>query len=131
MHDFRGFPKALYDVQYPAKESLVLAKQNRNIVSKTEVHLDENGGLDHGAWSFIKHMYPDADEFGFDSAIEDSTALKRCIEKGDHMPLVEYSKQGRAFKLAIPTPEHFLPLRYILALRDKKDTLILFITTRP
>jgi len=61
IHDFGGFPKKLYDVQYPATGNPGLAKETKNIIKKTEVGLDYKWGLDHGAWSVIKHMYPEAD----------------------------------------------------------------------
>ena len=61
IHDFGGFPKALFDVQYPAPGSPSLAEETKNTIKKTEVGLDYNWGLDHGAWSVIKHLYPDAD----------------------------------------------------------------------
>src|SRR5882724_7381808 len=61
IHDFGGFPKALFDVQYPAPGSPELAKEAKNLIKKTEIGLDEKWGLDHGAWSVIKHLYPNAD----------------------------------------------------------------------
>jgi 4,5-DOPA dioxygenase extradiol len=61
IHDFAGFPKELYEVQYPAPGSPGLAKETKGIVKKTEVGLDDKWGLDHGAWSVVKHLYPDAD----------------------------------------------------------------------
>lgn len=61
IHDFGGFPKALFDVQYPAPGSPTLARETKALVKKTEVGLDDKWGLDHGAWSVIKHLYPKAD----------------------------------------------------------------------
>lgn len=61
IHDFGGFPKELYEVQYPAPGSPELAKEARDLVKTTEVGLDDKWGLDHGAWSVIKHLYPGAD----------------------------------------------------------------------
>jgi len=62
IHDFGGFPQALFDVQYPAPGSPDLAKETQSLVQKTMIKLDESQwGLDHGAWSVIKHLYPDAD----------------------------------------------------------------------
>src|SRR5258706_306411 len=58
IHDFGGFPKALFDVQYPAPGSPELARETKDIIKKTEIVLDEKWGLDHGAWSVIKHLYP-------------------------------------------------------------------------
>lgn len=61
IHDFGGFTKELYEVQYPAPGSPELAKEARDLVKTTEVGLDDKWGLDHGAWSVIKHLYPGAD----------------------------------------------------------------------
>src|SRR6185295_17596747 len=61
IHDFGGFPQALFDVQYPAPGSPGLANQAKSLIKKTEVGLDDKWGLDHGAWSVIKHLYPKAD----------------------------------------------------------------------
>ena len=61
IHDFGGFPQALFEVQYPAKGSPELALETKELLLPTDVELDEKWGLDHGAWSVIKHLYPDAD----------------------------------------------------------------------
>ncbi len=61
IHDFGGFPQALFDVQYPAPGSPELADETKSIITKTSVGLDNSWGLDHGAWSVIKHLYPAAD----------------------------------------------------------------------
>jgi 4,5-DOPA dioxygenase extradiol len=61
IHDFGGFPQALFDVQYPAPGSPELAEETRRLVSSTDVILDQQWGLDHGAWSVVKHLYPNAD----------------------------------------------------------------------
>ena len=61
IHDFGGFPKELYEIQYPAPGSPDLAKETKSIIKKTEIELDDKWGIDHGAWSVIKHLYPDAD----------------------------------------------------------------------
>tara|TARA_R110000868_G_C10884344_1_gene763184 strand:- start:708 stop:1538 length:831 start_codon:yes stop_codon:yes gene_type:complete len=60
IHDFGGFPKELYEVEYPANGSPELAIETKNILDSTRVELDHEWGLDHGAWSVIKHMYPNA-----------------------------------------------------------------------
>lgn len=61
IHDFGGFPQALFDVQYPAPGDPLLARETQGLITKTTVGLDESWGLDHGAWSVIKHLYPAAD----------------------------------------------------------------------
>jgi len=181
IHDFGGFPKALFDVQYPAPGSPKLAKETKSIVTKTAVGLDEKWGLDHGAWSVIKHLYPkadvpviqmsldyyqtpqyhyelakelaslrnkgvliigsgnivhnlgmvawdklNADNYGYDWAVEASEKMKKYILDGNHKELIDYKSQGKAFNLAIPTPEHYLPLLYMLALKEENEKLSLF-----
>ncbi|MCO6149309.1 4,5-DOPA dioxygenase extradiol [Flavobacterium sp. NRK1] len=61
IHDFGGFPQALFDVQYPAKGSPELATTTANLITSTNVGLDHDWGLDHGTWTVVRHMYPDAD----------------------------------------------------------------------
>jgi len=181
IHDFGGFPKELFAVQYPAPGSPDLAKETKALVIKTEIGLDDKWGLDHGAWSVIKHLYPNADvpviqmsldynkpakyhyelaqeikslrekgvlvigsgnmvhnlgmvawdklnasEYGFDWAIEASEKMKKFILDSDHDPLINYRSQGKPFDLAIPTPEHYLPLLYSLALKEKNEQVSLF-----
>lgn len=60
IHDFGGFPDALYTVQYPAPGDPALARETAQLVSGTSVELDHDWGLDHGAWSVVRHMYPEA-----------------------------------------------------------------------
>ena len=61
IHDFGGFPQALFDVQYPAKGNPELAKATKSLIHTTDVGLDHDWGLDHGTWTVVRHMYPDAD----------------------------------------------------------------------
>jgi len=61
IHDFGGFPQALFDVQYPAKGDTELAKETAKLITSTNVGLDHDWGLDHGTWTVVRHMYPDAD----------------------------------------------------------------------
>jgi 4,5-DOPA dioxygenase extradiol len=61
IHDFGGFPRELFAVQYPAPGSPELALKTKHAVTKTVVGLDEKWGLDHGAWSVIRNIYPLAD----------------------------------------------------------------------
>lgn len=180
IHDFGGFPKELFAVQYSAPGSPELAKETKSLITKTEVGLDDKWGLDHGAWSVIKHLYPNADipviqmsidysqnpqyhyelaqqikslrekgvliigsgnmvhnlrmvewrrlneTFGFDWALEASEKMKKCILGEDHQSLINFRSQGKAFDLAIPTPEHYLPLLYSLALKEENEQISLF-----
>lgn len=61
IHDFGGFPQALFNVQYPAKGSPELAEATSKLITSTNVGLDHDWGLDHGTWTVVRHMYPDAD----------------------------------------------------------------------
>jgi len=61
IHDFGGFPQTLFDVQYPAPGDPALAEETSKLVTTTTVELDHEWGLDHGTWSIVKNMYPDAD----------------------------------------------------------------------
>ena len=61
IHDFGGFPQALFDVRYPAPGNPALARRIAQMVKSTKVHEDGEWGLDHGAWSVLRVMYPDAD----------------------------------------------------------------------
>jgi 4,5-DOPA dioxygenase extradiol len=180
IHDFGGFPQALFEVQYPAPGSPELAEETRHLVSSTGIGLDNSWGLDHGAWTVLRHFYPLADvpviemsldyslparyhyelakqlaplrkkgvlimgsgnmvhnlrlvawdrletSFAFDWALEAAQKMKNAILSGDHRPMIDYSSQGRAFDLAIPTPEHFLPLLYALALKEEEEPISLF-----
>lgn len=60
IHDFGGFPKALFEVQYPAPGSPTLAKEIQSLVKSQSIQSDYDWGLDHGTWSVLKHMYPEA-----------------------------------------------------------------------
>ncbi|MNW99910.1 LigB family dioxygenase [compost metagenome] len=181
IHDFGGFPQALFDVQYPAPGSPALALETQRIVSKTDVHLDDKWGLDHGSWSVVKHLYPNADVpiiqmsidytqpaayhyeiaqqlntlrkkgvliigsgnmvhnlrmvawdkldtagYAYEWATIANEKMKQFIQNGNHQALIDFRKQGKEFDLAIPTPEHYLPLIYTLGLQEKNDELFLF-----
>lgn len=60
IHDFGGFPQALFDVQYPAPGDAALAKETKSLIESTTVELDHDWGLDHGTWTIVRHMYPEA-----------------------------------------------------------------------
>ena len=61
IHDFYGFPQALFDVQYPAPGQPEIARRVRDLLAPVDVALDDSWGLDHGTWSVLKHAYPKAD----------------------------------------------------------------------
>lgn len=93
IHDFGGFPKALYDVQYPAPGNPKLAKEIAGFVEPEKtVHLDDKWGLDHGSWTVVKHLFPNADvpiiQLSLDYALtpqqhyELAAQLKRLRKKG-------------------------------------------------
>jgi 4,5-DOPA dioxygenase extradiol len=180
IHDFGGFPPVLYEQQYPAPGSPELADLISETVQTTEVQHDHSWGLDHGAWSVIKHMYPEADTpviqmsldvtkspqehyelakelqalrhrgvlivgsgnmvhnlrrvdwnrlnetYAYDWAQEASEKMKSFIAARDHNALIHFQKQGSAFDLAIPTPEHYLPLLYALGLQGEEEDTALF-----
>ncbi len=181
IHDFGGFPAKLYEVEYPAPGHPQLAQKVNQMVHSTPIEQDTNWGLDHGAWSVIKHMYPHADTpviqmsldysqparrhyelgqelqalrkkgvliigsgnivhnlrmvdwnrlsgepYAYDWAMEANEKLKRLIRDADHQKLINYHQLGRAINLAIPTPEHYLPLLYILALKEESDDIEFF-----
>ena len=180
IHDFGGFPQELFDVQYKAPGSPALANETASLLHSAHVELDHDWGLDHGAWTIIRHMYPDANipvlqlsidytkgpqyhydlakelfalrkkgvlimgsgnmvhnlrmvafdkiesEFGYDWALQMNDKFKQLITAGDYQPLIHYETMGREARLAIPTPEHYLPLLYTLGLKDNKDNVSFF-----
>ncbi len=181
IHDFGGFPQALFDVQYPAMGNPLLAGEIKTSIKQTEVGLDDKWGLDHGCWSILNQMFPEANipvlqlsldytkpaqyhydlaaelmwlrskgvlimgsgnlvhnlgmvawdklnvsGFGYEWAMEANEKMKKYILGGEHKLLIDYKSQGKAWDMAIPTPEHYLPLLYVLALKKEKETVSLF-----
>lgn len=181
IHDFGGFPQALFDVQYPAPGNPALAAETAQLLHSAHVELDHDWGLDHGAWSVVRRMYPDAKipvlqlsidytkppqfhyelakelyslrkkgvlimgsgnmvhnlrmiswqnmnnaGFGYDWALTMNDRFKQIISSGDCHPLIHYETLGTEARLAIPTPEHYLPLLYSLALKGSKDEVSFF-----
>lgn len=112
--DYYQTPRYHYDL---AKELASLRKKGVLIIgSGNLVH-----NLGRVAWDKMNEA-----GFGFDWAIEANEKMKKYILNGDHQKLIDYKSEGRAFDLAIPTPEHFLPLLYILALKNENETVSLF-----
>ena len=170
IHDFGGFPRELYDVQYPAPGSPELAKRVQELLAPIPVALDQSWGLDHGTWSVLCHVFPHADipivqlsidetrepqfhyEVGkqlaplrdegvlvvgsgnivhnlhtyawgkhevepFDWAVRFETLARKLLLEGEDGPLVNYDSLGRDALLSAPTPDHYLPLLYVIASR--------------
>ena len=181
LHDFGGFPRELYEVQYPAPGSPELAKETIQEISGTTVSSDEKWGLDHGTWSVIRRIYPKADipviqlsldyhkspeehyrlakelasfrekgvlivgsgnivhnlrhvawdkpddeEYGHDWAIEANDTIKKLIVENNHKALIDYKLLGTAVQMAVPSPDHYLPLLYALALKKENEELSFF-----
>jgi 4,5-DOPA dioxygenase extradiol len=173
IHDFGGFPAELYRVRYPAPGSPELAARVRDLLAPLPVGLDDDRGLDHGTWSVLKHVFPEADipvvqlsiderqpprshfDLGrelaplrdegvlvvgsgnivhnlqlyawgdemppFDWAVRFEQRARELVLEGDHASLIAYDKLGRDAHMSIPTPDHYLPLLYVLGLRGKNE----------
>ncbi len=179
IHDFGGFPQALFDVQYPAPGSPKLAAEIAGMSKHTNIGLDHEWGLDHGTWTVIKHMYPLANipvlqlsmdytktpaahyelakelyalrkkgvliigsgnmvhnlrmvrwdmmqGGGYDWALEINDQFKKMILNHEHQPLINFNSLGTAAQLAIPTPEHYLPMLYTLGLQGDGEESVIF-----
>ena len=174
IHDFGGFPSELYNVAYPAPGSPALARKVQKLLASLNVRFDEHRGLDHGTWSVLCHLFPDADiaivqlsidetmspelhyEFGkllqplrddgvlivgsgnlvhnlhayawgdehaqpFDWAVRFEQEARKLMIEGRDRELVDYRRMGSDARLSVPSPDHFLPLLYILGLRRKNE----------
>ena len=168
IHDFGGFPRALYEVQYPAPGSPELARRVQELLAPAPAVLDAGWGLDHGTWSVLVHMYPDTgipviqlgiDETAsaaehyqlarrlrplrdegvlvlgsgnvvhnlhayawgrqvvepYDWAVRFERRLRELMTSGDLDTVTAYEALGADAALSAPTPDHFLPLLYVLA----------------
>jgi 4,5-DOPA dioxygenase extradiol len=170
IHDFYGFPQALFDVQYPAPGDPKLAARVRELLAPVDVALDQSWGLDHGTWSVLKHAFPAADvpvvqlaidgtkpasfhhalgahlaplrdegvlivgsgnvvhnlrTIGwaggppYDWAVRFNDYVRAAIDARQYDRLIDYEKAGADARLAVPTPDHYFPLLYVLgAQRD-------------
>src|SRR5450631_3055587 len=176
LHDFGGFPRQLYQVQYPAPGDPDLARRVQTLLRPMPVRLDEKWGLDHGTWSVLCHVYPQADipvvqlsidetqpgsyhyEIGerlaplrdegvlivgsgnlvhnlhayawgrhnvepFDWAVHFERQVRETLLAGEHQSLVDYERLGREALLSIPTPDHYLPLLYVIATRQSAEVV--------
>ena len=68
----------------------------------------------------------DEPEYGYDWAVQMNESFKKMISEGSHDQLIHYQSLGKEAMLAIPTPEHYLPLIYTLGLREKNDPVFFF-----
>ena len=176
IHDFGGFPRELYQVRYPAPGDPDLARRVQKLLAPLPVALDNSWGLDHGTWSVLRHVYPDADipivqlsidetqpasfhfEVGrklaplrdegilivgsgnlvhnlhtyawgshvpdpYDWAVRFETEAKHIMIAGEYKPLIDYEKLGPDAMLSIPTPDHYLPLLYVIATRQSGEDI--------
>jgi 4,5-DOPA dioxygenase extradiol len=176
IHDFYGFPRPLFEKQYPAPGSPDLAQAVSQTIKISEVALDQTWGLDHGTWSVLCRMYPQADipvvqlsldrsrdaahqyELGkqlrelreqgvlilgsgnivhnlrlmvwedtaFDWALDFDARVKQWILDNDHEPIIHYEKQGSAAALSVNTAEHYLPLVYVMGLKEEHEPVSFF-----
>ena len=176
IHDFGGFPRELYEVEYPAPGSRELAERVRELLAPIPVAMDQSWGLDHGTWSVLRHVFSRADipvvqlsidetqapkfhyELGarlgplrdegvliigsgnlvhnlhtyawgrhevepFDWAVRFESQARELLLKGDQERLVEYELLGPDALLSAPTPDHYLPLLYTIAVRRPGDSV--------
>lgn len=174
IHDFGGFPRELYEVEYPASGDPNLASRIQTLLEPIFVSSDERWGLDHGTWSVLCHVFPDADvpvvqlsidetqpavfhyEVGkrlaplrdegvliigsgnlvhnlhtyawgrhavepYDWAARFEEQTRELLLAGDDGPLIAYETLGKDAMLSVPTPEHYLPLLYVIALRREGE----------
>jgi 4,5-DOPA dioxygenase extradiol len=172
IHDFGGFPPELFAFQYPAPGSVAFAQRVKDLLAPLDVALDQSWGLDHGTWSVLAHVFPDADmpvvqlsmdrskpnQFHYDlgkklAVLRDEGVLivasgnvvhnlplinwqqntaydwatrfeqstKDFLARNEHQALIDYDKLGRDAQLSIPTPEHYLPLLYIMGAQRDGD----------
>jgi 4,5-DOPA dioxygenase extradiol len=177
IHDFYGFPQALFDIHYRASGKTELAREIADELKDKLIELDENWGYDHGSWTILRHLYPNADvpvlqlslnrlhtprehyklakelaflrrkgvlvigsgnmvhnlrqvDFrqagGHGWANEADETFKNLIVVGEHDKLINFDALGKSVALSIPTPEHYLPLLYALALQESGEPLEIF-----
>lgn len=85
IHDFYGFPAALYELQYPARGDAALAARVQELLAPTQVRADTEWGLDHGSWSVLRYMYPAADIPTIQLSIDAKLAPRAHYQLGRHL----------------------------------------------
>jgi 4,5-DOPA dioxygenase extradiol len=174
IHDFGGFPQKLYQLEYPAPGDPLLAARVQHLLAPIPVVLDEEWGLDHGAWSVLHHIFPEADipvvqlsidlrqppsfhyeigkllaplrdegtlllgsgnlvhniqayewdkpdanPFEWGSRFEEKA--RNALQSKQYERLINYQAIGPEAQLAVPTPDHYLPLLYVLGSRREGE----------
>jgi len=85
IHDFGGFPRELYEVNYPAPGDPTLARRVKQLLAPLPVDLSERWGLDHGTWSVLRHVYPDAGVPVVQLSIDETRAAPFHYEIGQRL----------------------------------------------
>jgi 4,5-DOPA dioxygenase extradiol len=132
IHDFYGFPPELFAFEYPAPGAPDVAAEVAEVVKPQWVGLDhDQWGLDHGTWSVLAHLYPSADvpvvqlsinvlkplDYHLDLAARLAPLRERGVtiledQPSDILKVTEHPD----YRLAVPTPDHFIPLLYVAGL---------------
>jgi 4,5-DOPA dioxygenase extradiol len=179
LYDFGGFPAELYQIHYPAPGAPDQALQTKNAIKSIQVTEDAKRGLDHGAWTILRHLFPDASipvyqlsidynapvryhydlgkelsvlrnrdiliigsgnivhnlyQVDFDDlaapfawALEFNETVKTALHHGDHEKLINYQNLSTSASLAVPTPDHYIPMIFTLGLaKSSENPIILF-----
>jgi 4,5-DOPA dioxygenase extradiol len=112
------------DYYHPPQFHYELAKE-LSLLRKKGVLIIGSGNMVHNlamvAWERLNTT-----EYGYDWAIEANEKMKKYILNEDHQSLIHYQSQGKAYNLAVPTPEHYLPLLYALALKENNEKVVFF-----
>jgi 4,5-DOPA dioxygenase extradiol len=181
IHDFGGFPRELFEMEYLAPGHPVLAQEVIALLGETKAKPDQRWGLDHGTWAVLCHVYPHADvpvvqlsiderltpaehyalgralaplrdrdvlimgsgnlvhnlhtyAWGrhvpepYDWAVRFEKSAREWMLRGEHQPLIDYETLGPDAALSAPTPEHYLPLLYVLGAQQPGDAVTFPIT---
>jgi 4,5-DOPA dioxygenase extradiol len=176
IHDIGGFPRRLHEFQYPAKGAPQLAREIQDLLAPVAVSSDQEWGLDHGTWSVLCHVFPQADvpvvQLSIDSsqtaafhyelgrrlaplrdegvlvvgsgnivhnlacyawrqpdrepfawAVRFENRARELMLAGDAHSLVDYHRLGEDALMSAPTPDHYLPLLYVMGLRRESDRI--------